>query len=144
MASTMVALYRSGFTAVRGQRLNAPLQGLLAKSGRRAFSGDVVEQVQRELEANQGVLVYGKSWCSFSMGAKHILESKGIDYTAHELDLEPQGDKIQAALFKITGQRTVPNIFIGDAHVGGYSDLVAGMQDGHVKELLEAVNIEMK
>lgn len=51
-------------------------------------------------------------------------------YAHYELNQESDGDDIQAALFKMTGHRTVPNIFIGRIHIGGNSDLESVVQNG--------------
>ncbi|GBG33924.1 Glutaredoxin [Hondaea fermentalgiana] len=99
-------------------------------------------KVARAIESNDGVLMYSKSFCSFSHGAKEVFRSAGVDVTVHELDEEPDGVEVQKALFEETGQRTVPNIFIGKAHVGGYSELMEGVKDGHVHDLLEVVGIK--
>ena len=57
------------------------------------------------------------------------------------MDKLPEGDKIQAALLEITGQRTVPNIFISGTHVGGCDDLKSKIKSGKALELLEAAGI---
>jgi glutaredoxin 3 len=61
----------------------------------------------------------------------------GAKYYAIELDQVPDGSDIQAALADISGQRTVPNIYIGQKHIGGNSDLQA--KSGELKALLKEV-----
>jgi glutaredoxin 3 len=68
-------------------------------------------------------VVFSKSWCSYSRGAKRTLDNAGAKYEHLELDQEQDGDDIQEALYKLTGQSTVPNIFIGKQHIGGNSEL---------------------
>ena len=56
--------------------------------------------------------------------AKRLLgDQLGVGYTALELDKEPDGPALQAALYQLTGQRTVPNIFIAGRHIGGWDDI---------------------
>ena len=53
-------------------------------------------------------MIFSKSWCPFSAKAKSIFTSNRIDWKAVEIDLQSDGDKIQAELFKMTGQNSVP------------------------------------
>ncbi|KAJ5736877.1 uncharacterized protein N7483_002002 [Penicillium malachiteum] len=69
-----------------------------------------------------GVVVFSKSTCPFCTATKKLLNEVGAQYKVLELDQEKA---IQDALQEITGQRTVPNIFIGQKHIGGNSDLQA-------------------
>ena len=55
----------------------------------------------------------------------------------HELDKMSDGADIQNTLLEITGQKTVPNIFIGGTHVGGFSDLSAKIKNGVAINLLD-------
>lgn len=51
------------------------------------------------------------------------MNDKKISFHVEELDLRPDGDELQAALLEISGQRTVPNVFIKGKHIGGNSEL---------------------
>ena len=57
---------------------------------------------------------------------------------SHELNKVQNGSEMQDALKDITGQRTVPNIFIGGQHIGGCDDLKAKIKNGKIIEILEA------
>lgn len=71
---------------------------------------------------NENVMVFSKSGCPYCTQAKAILRDDcGVNPTVWELDQMENGFDVQAELLKITGQRTVPNIFIGEEHVGGVS-----------------------
>ncbi|OOF97092.1 hypothetical protein ASPCADRAFT_3711 [Aspergillus carbonarius ITEM 5010] len=70
-----------------------------------------------------GVVVFSKSYCPYCTASKDLLNSLGAKYTALELDQIPDGSAIQSALEEISQQRTVPNIFIKQQHIGGNSDL---------------------
>ncbi len=66
------------------------------------------------------VVVYSKDYCPYCDRAKALLESKGVAFEAIELQNHPgEFEKLKAR----TGLMTVPQIFIGDELVGGYSDL---------------------
>lgn len=67
--------------------------------------------------------MFSKSYCPYCQNTKRILESYDAKYKAIELNQENDGDDIQKALAEMTGQRTVPNIFINKKHIGGNSDL---------------------
>ena len=69
------------------------------------------------------LVVFSKSYCPYCTNSKRILDNIGAKYALYELNQEADGPDVQAALQKMTGQRTVPNIFIGKQHIGGNSDL---------------------
>jgi len=71
------------------------------------------------------VAVFSKSWCPYCKAAKALLSEQGARAYILELDQVDDGAAIQDALEEITSQRSVPNIFIGQKHIGGNSDLQA-------------------
>ena len=79
--------------------------------------------------------VYTTTFCPYCVRAKSFLESKGVSFTEHNLGNDP--DKLMA-LKQRTGMRTVPQIFIGDRHVGGSDELVALEQTGDLDAWIEA------
>ena len=82
------------------------------------------------------VEIYTKTFCGFCWRAKHLLESKGIEFQEISVDFggEPRQEMIQRA----NGGTTVPQIFIGDRHIGGCTELVALEREGKLDELLAA------
>jgi glutaredoxin 3 len=66
------------------------------------------------------VKIYTTSWCPYCVRAKRLLDKKGVAY--EEVDVEGD-DETRARLVQQTGRRTVPQIFIGEHHVGGSDDL---------------------
>ena len=66
------------------------------------------------------VQIYGTDWCPYCSAAKELLESKGISYD--EIDVSDPGAR-QSMIERANGRRTVPQIFIGDEHIGGYNEL---------------------
>ena len=81
----------------------------------------------------QNVVIYSKSWCPFCVQAKRLLQSKKVDFT--EIDVEREPAKMQE-MMKNSGRRTVPQIWVGDTHVGGCDDLFAAEQTGKLNQLL--------
>jgi glutaredoxin 3 len=82
----------------------------------------------------QAVKMYTTQVCPYCVRAKALLKQRGVaDIDEVRIDLDPtQRDHMMA----ITGRRTVPQIFIGDTHVGGCDDLMALDQRGGLLPLL--------
>ena len=83
----------------------------------------------------QPVKMYTTAVCPYCIRAKQILKAKGVE-TIDEIrvDMQPQE---RLKMMEITGRRTVPQIFIGDTHVGGCDDLVALDGRGGLMPLLK-------
>ena len=79
------------------------------------------------------VRIYTTPTCPYCVRAKRLLDRKGVGY--QEIDVAGD-DQAREDLTKLTGQRTVPQIFIGEAHVGGSDDLYALEQEGKLDALL--------
>ena len=71
----------------------------------------------------QSVKMYTTAVCPYCIRAKQILKSKGVE-AIEEIRIDMQPDE-RMKMMEITGRRTVPQIFIGDTHVGGCDDLIA-------------------
>lgn len=80
------------------------------------------------------VLVYSTRICPFCVMAKRLLRSKGVEY---EEVLVDQDDRRRLEMMQRSGRRTVPQIFIGDRHVGGFDDLAALDHRGQLDPLLQ-------
>ncbi|ARN22690.1 glutaredoxin 3 [Piscinibacter gummiphilus] len=84
----------------------------------------------------QAVKMYTTQVCPFCIRAKSLLKQRGVDAIDEvRIDLDPSQ---RATMMEITGRRTVPQIFIGDTHVGGCDDLIALDQRGGLVPLLNA------
>jgi glutaredoxin 3 len=84
----------------------------------------------------QVVKMYTTAVCPYCIRAKQILKSKGVELIDEiRVDQLPEA---RATMMEITGRRTVPQIFIGDTHVGGCDDLVALDGRGGLLPLLNA------
>ncbi|HTH77504.1 MAG TPA: glutaredoxin 3 [Ramlibacter sp.] len=83
----------------------------------------------------QPVKMYTTAVCPYCIRAKQILTAKGVGAIDEiRVDLNP-GERMH--MMEITGRRTVPQIFIGDTHVGGCDDLVALDRRGGLDPLLK-------
>ena len=71
----------------------------------------------------QAVKMYTTQFCPYCVRAKQILKAKGVDAIDEVRVDELPGER--AKMMELTGRRTVPQIFIGDTHVGGCDDLMA-------------------
>jgi len=80
------------------------------------------------------VIVYSTGWCPYCVRAKALLERKGVPFREIRVDEDPA--ERATMLERSRGQRTVPQIFIGDRHVGGFDDLYALDKDGELDQLL--------
>ena len=80
------------------------------------------------------VVIYSSGFCPYCTWAKKMLDSKQVEYKEIRIDQE-QGAH-QEMLAKSQGQMTVPQIFIGEYHVGGYTDMVQLDQEGKLDPLL--------
>jgi len=81
------------------------------------------------------VTMYTTGVCPFCRMAERLLESKGVSSIEQvRIDLEPEK---RAEMMQKTGRRTVPQIYIGDTHVGGFDDLAALDHAGKLDGLLK-------
>lgn len=80
------------------------------------------------------VIIYTTAVCPYCVTAKQLLSKKGVKYEEIRIDLDRE--KMREMLER-SQRRTVPQIFIGDHHVGGYDDLAELDVFGELDELLE-------
>lgn len=100
-------------------------------------SGSLQAIVKDYIESNN-VMVFSKSTCPFCKKVKNLFDSFQIKYLAVELDQMENGADIQATLKEMTGQRTVPNVFINKTHIGGCDDTLQLHKDGKLHEAVAA------
>lgn len=82
------------------------------------------------------VRMYGTGWCPYCHAARELLQAKGVAYEEIDLTREPSR---RAEMESLSGRSSVPQIFIGERHIGGYDDMAALDRSGRLEELL---NIE--
>lgn len=83
--------------------------------------------------SKHAIVMYSTASCPYCMAARNLMRAKDVNWTEVSLDAEP--DK-RAEMISKTGRRTVPQIFIGDTHVGGFDDLDALDQEGALDRML--------
>ncbi|KPI38074.1 Glutaredoxin [Cyphellophora attinorum] len=92
-------------------------------------------KVQHLIQDNK-VVVFAKVSCPYCVATKALLKRKGIDYTSINVDTTSGGTTIFNTVKEMTGQRTVPNIFIAQQQIGGNSELQALNRTGDLDEML--------
>jgi glutaredoxin 3 len=80
------------------------------------------------------ITMYATGWCPYCARARALLEHKGATWT----EIDTDDSAMRAEMIARTGRRTVPQIFIGDRHVGGCDDLYALDAAGELDSLLGA------
>ena len=79
------------------------------------------------------VIMYTAAFCGYCAGAKNLLDKKGVDYLEIRVDKET-GKRVE--MEQRAGRDSVPQIFIGDVHVGGFDDLVELDMDDELDPML--------
>jgi glutaredoxin 3 len=82
----------------------------------------------------KSVRIYTTTYCGFCARAKELLKSKGVAF--EEVDVTGDDDSRQRLVELSGGRKTVPQIFIGAVHIGGYADLARLESDGKLDALL--------
>jgi glutaredoxin 3 len=80
------------------------------------------------------IVMYVTGWCPYCQRVRGLLAKKGLEHT--EIDVEEDG-KLREEMIVRSGRRTVPQIFIGDKHVGGCDDLFALDGSGELDRLIQ-------
>jgi glutaredoxin 3 len=80
------------------------------------------------------IVMYSTAWCGYCQRARNLFERKGLAF--REIKVDEDMREREAMLQKSGGRRTVPQIFIGERHVGGYEELVELDRDGGLERLL--------
>lgn len=81
------------------------------------------------------VTMYSRKLCGYCFAARKLLEGKGVEVVEIDATFSPN---VRAEMIERSGRSTFPQIFIGDAHIGGYSELSMLEHNGSLDELLEA------
>lgn len=77
------------------------------------------------------IVMYESNWCGYCRAAKRLLASKGWEYESKMVD----GDApLREAMTAKTGRTSVPQIFFGERHIGGFDDLAELEQNGELDE----------
>ena len=98
-------------------------------------------QTVQDLINNNKVMVFSKSYCPFAAKTKNLLNQAGVEYKLLELDQDSNGNNLQNALQGISGQRTVPNVYIAKEHIGGNDNMQAAAANGSLESKLDAAGV---
>ena len=79
------------------------------------------------------VVMYTTSWCPYCRAAKSLLAAKKVDFTEIDVSEEP---KLRLDMERLSGRRTVPQIFINGKPIGGYEDVLSLDTSGVLDKLL--------
>ncbi|MCJ2080887.1 glutaredoxin 3 [Methylobacterium sp. J-090] len=82
------------------------------------------------------VTIYTTAWCPYCSAAKSLLREKGITFT--EIDVEKTAGSRAAMVQRAGGRTSVPQIFVGETHVGGCDDLYALNGAGKLEQMVAA------
>ena len=80
------------------------------------------------------VEIYTKAFCPYCSRAKRLLDQKGVAYDEHDITMG--GPDRAAMIQRSDGRTTVPQVFVGDTHVGGSDDLAEAERTGELDRLL--------
>jgi glutaredoxin 3 len=86
--------------------------------------------------ASNDVVVFSKTFCPYCTSTKKLFSDMNVNAKIIELDKLDNGADIQSALLDITGQRTVPNVFIKGKHLGGNDVTQAAAKNGKLMEMM--------
>lgn len=86
------------------------------------------------MSATPEVIMYSTAFCGYCQRARGLLERKGVAF--REIKVDEDARERDVMLKRSGGRRTVPQIFIGERHVGGYDDLAALDRSGELDKLL--------
>ncbi len=81
-----------------------------------------------------GITIYVAGWCPYCQRAMHLMSQKNLAFTEINVEDDP---KFRDEMVERSGRRTVPQIFIGDKHIGGCDDLFALDRSGELDRLIQ-------
>ena len=79
-----------------------------------------------------GIRIYGTNSCGWCLAARMLLKRKGLDFD----DVLVGDPERRAEMERLSGRRSVPQIFVGDEPIGGYDDLVALERSGELDRMI--------
>lgn len=96
---------------------------------------DLTKAVKDYISQNK-VLIFSKTTCPFCTKIKDLFKELKVEYNSIELNEIENGAALQAALLEVSGQRTVPNVYINGQHIGGCDDTLKAHSDGKLLPLI--------
>jgi glutaredoxin 3 len=89
--------------------------------------------------ATQGIVMYSTRFCPYCMRAKGLLSSKGLEFTEIAVD---GNHELRTEMIQKSGRHTVPQIWIGEKHIGGCDELYQLERSGQLDQLVAGENNE--
>lgn len=86
---------------------------------------------------DEAVTLYTTRYCPYCVRARFLLDSKNVSYTDIGVDARPE---LRREMMAKSGRHTVPQIWIGERHIGGYDDLARLDRQGELDKLLQLVS----
>src|SRR5215475_5558885 len=93
-----------------------------------------IESTPSEVKSAPDIVMYSTAWCGYCQRARNLLERKGV--AVREIKIDEDVSERETMMKRSGGRRTVPQIFIGERHVGGYDELAALDRSGELDTLL--------
>ena len=83
-----------------------------------------------------GIVMYESDWCGFCRAARRLLQSKGWEYESRLVD---GNAPLRAEMQQRSGKTSVPQIFFGDRHIGGFDEMAALESDGELDDAYASI-----
>ncbi|XP_010548722.1 PREDICTED: glutaredoxin-C5, chloroplastic-like [Tarenaya hassleriana] len=132
-----------GFKSRRSTGCSVRVMSSSSSSSSSSSFGSRLEESVKTTVGENPVVVYSKTWCSYSSEVKSLFKRLGVQPLVIELDeLGPQGPQLQKVLERLTGQYTVPNVFVGGKHIGGCTDTLKLYRKGELEPMLAEANAQ--
>ncbi|XP_066236003.1 glutaredoxin 2 [Saccopteryx leptura] len=132
-AGTQIARSGSGSACRLGGAVSRMGSTMSSSVGKAAPAPE--NQIQETISENC-VVIFSKTSCSYCTMAKKLFQDMNVNYKVVELDMHEYGSQFQDALYKMTGERTVPRIFVNGTFVGGATDTHRLHQEGKLLPLV--------
>lgn len=100
---------------------------------------EAFEKVKQLIQSHE-IIVFSKSYCPYCQSTKDILKELNVPHTIIEVNEVPNGKLLHQALIYYSKQKTVPNIYIHQTHVGGDSDLKRMRKSGELMTLWKGMD----
>ncbi|MGQ7845379.1 glutaredoxin domain-containing protein [Granulosicoccus sp. 3-233] len=87
-------------------------------------------------KSGPSIVMYESDWCGFCRAARRLLDAKGWSYESRNVDGNAE---LRAEMQKLSGRTSVPQIFFGDRHIGGFDDMAALESDGELDDAYASI-----
>ncbi|XP_046574028.1 LOW QUALITY PROTEIN: thioredoxin reductase 1, cytoplasmic-like [Haliotis rubra] len=104
------------------------------------MNGDMKSTLQDYISKNK-VMIFSKATCPYCRKVKKLFNTLTVEYTALEIDELDNMSAIQTGLFEMTGQKTVPNVFINGNHIGGCDSVLKLHRNSKLMELVSTPSV---